>query len=61
MFPVRPDSGQRQAPLHLSPLRRQQQSPGMFGKIRSARFGPENPDVQSSDMDEEEELQLQIP
>ncbi|XP_068432373.1 coiled-coil domain-containing protein 102A [Clinocottus analis] len=48
---------------HLqSRLRRQQQSPGLFGKMRSARFGPENPDVQTSDMDEEEEeLQLQIP
>ncbi|XP_051798063.1 coiled-coil domain-containing protein 102A isoform X2 [Acanthochromis polyacanthus] len=48
---------------HLqSRLRRQQQSPGLFGKIRSARFSPENPDGPSSDMDEEEEeLQLQIP
>ncbi|XP_074523301.1 coiled-coil domain-containing protein 102A [Halichoeres trimaculatus] len=48
---------------HLqSRLRRQQQSPGLFGKIRSSRFGPENPDGPASDMDEEEEeLQLQIP
>uniref|UniRef100_A0A668V457 Coiled-coil domain-containing protein 102A n=1 Tax=Oreochromis aureus TaxID=47969 RepID=A0A668V457_OREAU len=48
---------------HLqSRLRRQQQSPGLFGKMRSARFGPENPDGPSSDVDEEdEELQLQIP
>lgn len=48
---------------HLqSRLRRQQQSPGLFGKIRSSRFGPENPDGPTSDMDEEEEeLQLQIP
>ncbi|XP_041641608.1 coiled-coil domain-containing protein 102A [Cheilinus undulatus] len=48
---------------HLqSRLRRQQQSPALFGKIRSARFGPENPDGPASDMDEEEEeLQLQIP
>ncbi|XP_035807116.1 coiled-coil domain-containing protein 102A isoform X3 [Amphiprion ocellaris] len=48
---------------HLqSRLRRQQQSPGLFGKMRSARFSPENPDGPSSDMDEEEEeLQLQIP
>ncbi|KAM9860970.1 coiled-coil domain-containing protein 102A [Aulostomus maculatus] len=48
---------------HLqSRLRRQQQSPSLFGKIRSARFSPDNPDAPTSDMDEEEEeLQLQIP
>uniref|UniRef100_A0A8D3AXD5 Coiled-coil domain-containing protein 102A n=1 Tax=Scophthalmus maximus TaxID=52904 RepID=A0A8D3AXD5_SCOMX len=47
---------------HLqSRLRRQQQSPGLFGKMRSARFSPENQESPSSDMDEEEELQLQIP
>uniref|UniRef100_A0A4W6CZ18 Coiled-coil domain-containing protein 102A n=1 Tax=Lates calcarifer TaxID=8187 RepID=A0A4W6CZ18_LATCA len=48
---------------HLqSRLRRQQQSPGLFGKMRSARFSPENPEGPTSDMDEEEEeLQLQIP
>ncbi|KAM4744465.1 coiled-coil domain-containing protein 102A [Anableps anableps] len=48
---------------HLqSRLRRQQQSPGLFGKMRSARFSPENPDGPRSDIDEEEEdLQLQIP
>ncbi|XP_055011000.1 LOW QUALITY PROTEIN: coiled-coil domain-containing protein 102A [Boleophthalmus pectinirostris] len=46
---------------HLqSRLRRQQQTPGLFGKIR--RFGSENPDGPSSDLDEEEEdLPLQIP
>ncbi|XP_072321523.1 coiled-coil domain-containing protein 102A [Eucyclogobius newberryi] len=46
---------------HLqSRLRRQQQSPGLFGKIR--RFGSENPDGPSSDLDEEEEdLPLQKP
>ncbi|XP_029904311.1 coiled-coil domain-containing protein 102A [Myripristis murdjan] len=48
---------------HLqSRLRRQQQTPALFGKMRSARFSPENPDGPTSDMDEEEEeLQLQIP
>uniref|UniRef100_A0A3P8V8P9 Coiled-coil domain-containing protein 102A n=1 Tax=Cynoglossus semilaevis TaxID=244447 RepID=A0A3P8V8P9_CYNSE len=49
---------------HLqSRLRRQQQNPGLFGKMRSARFGSENPDNLASDADEEEEeeLQLQIP
>lgn len=43
-------------------LRRQQQNPGLFGKMRSARFNPENPDGPSSDMDEgDDEMQLQIP
>uniref|UniRef100_A0A3Q3XCD9 Coiled-coil domain-containing protein 102A n=1 Tax=Mola mola TaxID=94237 RepID=A0A3Q3XCD9_MOLML len=48
---------------HLqSRFRRQQQNPGLFGKMRSARFSPENPDVRMSDMDgEDEQLQLQIP
>lgn len=47
---------------HLqSRLRRQQQNPGLFGKMRTSRFSPENPDGPASDMDEEdEELQLQI-
>lgn len=46
---------------HLqSRLRRQQQTPGLFGKIR--RFGSDNPDGPSSDLDEEEEdLPLQKP
>lgn len=46
---------------HLqSRLRRQQQTPGLFGKIR--RFGSDNPDGPSSDLDEEEDdLPLQIP
>lgn len=43
-------------------LRRQQQNPGLFGKMRTARYSPENPDSTNSDMDEEDdELQLQIP
>ncbi|XP_047437055.1 coiled-coil domain-containing protein 102A [Mugil cephalus] len=48
---------------HLqSRLRRQQQNPSLFGKMRSARFSPESPDGPGSDVDEEEEkLQLQIP
>ncbi|KAM6943267.1 coiled-coil domain-containing protein 102A [Xenentodon cancila] len=47
---------------HLqSRLRRQQHSPGFFGKMRTARFNPESADGPNSDMDEEEEeLQLQI-
>ncbi|KAM6976654.1 coiled-coil domain-containing protein 102A [Aplochiton taeniatus] len=44
---------------HLqSRLRRQQQNPGLFGKMRSARFGSEGPDGPPSDPDEEEELQI---
>ncbi|XP_061564144.1 coiled-coil domain-containing protein 102A [Cololabis saira] len=48
---------------HLqSRLRRQQHSPGFFGKMRTARFNPESSEGPNSDMDEEEEeLQLQIP
>ncbi|XP_068597969.1 coiled-coil domain-containing protein 102A [Brachionichthys hirsutus] len=50
---------------HLqSRLRRQQQNPGLFGKMRSTRFSPENSDGPSSNMDEDEDdedLQLQIP
>ncbi|XP_036951494.1 coiled-coil domain-containing protein 102A isoform X2 [Acanthopagrus latus] len=48
---------------HLqSRLRRQQQNPGLFGKMRTARFSAENQDGPASDMDEEDdELQLQIP
>ncbi|XP_038129747.1 coiled-coil domain-containing protein 102A [Cyprinodon tularosa] len=46
---------------HLqSRLRRQQQSPSLFGKIRSARFGTENADGPRNDIDDEEE-ELQIP
>ncbi|CAL8246686.1 unnamed protein product [Lota lota] len=46
---------------HLqSRLRRQQQNPGLFGKIRSSRFSQDNnPDGAHSDLDEEEE-ELQI-
>uniref|UniRef100_A0A8C7FSG8 Coiled-coil domain-containing protein 102A n=1 Tax=Oncorhynchus kisutch TaxID=8019 RepID=A0A8C7FSG8_ONCKI len=47
---------------HLQSRLRRQKSPGLFGKMRSARFSPENPDGPPSDPDEEEEeLQIQIP
>ncbi|XP_051507638.1 coiled-coil domain-containing protein 102A [Myxocyprinus asiaticus] len=51
---------------HLQSRLRRQQNPGLFGKMRtstSARFGPEDADGAPSDLDddEEEELQLQIP
>ncbi|XP_035275984.1 coiled-coil domain-containing protein 102A [Anguilla anguilla] len=46
---------------HLQSRLRRQQNPGLFAKIRSSRFGPENPDGPGSDPDdEEEELQIQI-
>ncbi|KAJ8247348.1 hypothetical protein GJAV_G00245260 [Gymnothorax javanicus] len=46
---------------HLQSRLRRQQNPGLFGKMRSSRFGPENPDGPASDPDdEEEELQIQI-
>lgn len=52
------DSG----PLRLSwnRLRRQQNIP-LFGKIRSSRFGPDNPGDTTSDLDEDEDLQIQVP
>ncbi|KAI1889941.1 hypothetical protein AGOR_G00168090 [Albula goreensis] len=46
---------------HLQSRLRRQQNPGLFGKMRSSRFGPENPEGPASDPDEEEEeLQIQI-
>lgn len=41
-------------------LRRQQNAP-LFGKIRSSRFGPDDPDDGTSDLDEDEDLQIQVP
>uniref|UniRef100_A0A8C3RS07 Coiled-coil domain-containing protein 102A n=1 Tax=Chelydra serpentina TaxID=8475 RepID=A0A8C3RS07_CHESE len=46
---------------HLqSRLRRQQNTP-LFGKIRSSRFGPDDADDGTSDLDEDEDLQIQVP
>uniref|UniRef100_A0A8C7BER5 Coiled-coil domain containing 102A n=1 Tax=Neovison vison TaxID=452646 RepID=A0A8C7BER5_NEOVI len=46
---------------HLqSRLRRQQQSAPLFGKIRSARFGTEEAGDGASDLDEDEDLQIQV-
>ncbi|XP_036400502.1 coiled-coil domain-containing protein 102A [Megalops cyprinoides] len=46
---------------HLQSRLRRQQNPGLFGKMRSSRFSPDNPDGPASDLDEEEEeLQIQI-
>uniref|UniRef100_A0A8C8VGP9 Coiled-coil domain-containing protein 102A n=1 Tax=Pelusios castaneus TaxID=367368 RepID=A0A8C8VGP9_9SAUR len=46
---------------HLqSRLRRQQNAP-LFGKIRSSRFGPDDAGDGTSDLDEDEDLQIQVP
>ncbi|XP_053458462.1 coiled-coil domain-containing protein 102A isoform X2 [Nycticebus coucang] len=46
---------------HLqSRLRRQQQNAPLFGKIRGARFGPEEAGDGASDLDEDEDLQIQV-
>lgn len=48
-------------PSALHPrLRRQQQNAPLFGKIRSARFGTEEAADGASDLDEDEDLQLQV-
>ncbi|XP_026975602.1 coiled-coil domain-containing protein 102A isoform X3 [Sagmatias obliquidens] len=44
-----------------SRLRRQQQNAPLFGKIRSARFGAEEAGDGASDLDEDEDLQIQLP
>nr|XP_060644325.1 coiled-coil domain-containing protein 102A [Anolis sagrei ordinatus] len=46
---------------HLqSRLRRQQNIP-IFGKIRGSRFDPDDPGDGTSDLDEDEDLQIQVP
>uniref|UniRef100_A0A8C5XKQ6 Coiled-coil domain-containing protein 102A n=1 Tax=Microcebus murinus TaxID=30608 RepID=A0A8C5XKQ6_MICMU len=46
---------------HLqSRLRRQQQNAPLFGKIRGARFGTEEAGDGASDLDEDEDLQIQV-
>ncbi|KAK1330673.1 hypothetical protein QTO34_010873 [Cnephaeus nilssonii] len=46
--------------VQLEQLRRQQQNAPLFGKIRSARFGPEEAGDGASDLDEDEDLQIQV-
>lgn len=46
--------------LSLGSLRRQQSTP-LFGKMRSARFGPDDAGDGTSDPDEDEDLQIQVP
>lgn len=41
-------------------LRRQQQNAPLFGKIRTARFGAEEAGDGASDLDEDEDLQIQV-
>lgn len=41
-------------------LRRQQQNAPLFGKIRSTRFGTEEAGDGASDLDEDEDLQIQV-
>lgn len=58
-------TGETHTLMPLSPpppsrLRRQQQSAPLFGKIRSARFGTEEAGDGASDLDEDEDLQIQV-
>ncbi|NWU78012.1 C102A protein, partial [Onychorhynchus coronatus] len=46
---------------HLQSRLRRQQSTPLFGKMRSARFGPEDAGDGTSDPDEDEDLQIQVP
>ncbi|XP_042677430.1 LOW QUALITY PROTEIN: coiled-coil domain-containing protein 102A [Centrocercus urophasianus] len=46
---------------HLQSRLRRQQSTPLFGKMRSARFGPDDPGDGTSDPDEDEDLQIQMP
>lgn len=45
---------------HPLRLRRQQQNAPLFGKIRSTRFGTEEAGDGASDLDEDEDLQIQV-
>ncbi|NXV78840.1 C102A protein, partial [Atlantisia rogersi] len=46
---------------HLQSRLRRQQSAPLFGKMRSARFGPDDAGDGTSDPDEDEDLQIQVP
>ncbi|NXJ54026.1 C102A protein, partial [Spizaetus tyrannus] len=46
---------------HLQSRLRRQQSTPLFGKMRSARFGPDDAGDGTSDPDEDEDLQIQVP
>ncbi|KAF1596094.1 UNVERIFIED_CONTAM: hypothetical protein FQV16_0003677, partial [Eudyptes robustus] len=46
---------------HLQSRLRRQQSTPLFGKMRSTRFGPDDTGDGTSDPDEDEDLQIQVP
>ncbi|NWI72134.1 C102A protein, partial [Dryoscopus gambensis] len=46
---------------HLQSRLRRQQSAPLFGKMRSARFSPDDAGDGTSDPDEDEDLQIQVP
>ncbi|NXV32988.1 C102A protein, partial [Rissa tridactyla] len=46
---------------HLQSRLRRQQSTPLFGKMRSTRFGPDDTGDVTSDPDEDEDLQIQVP
>ncbi|KAM6380623.1 coiled-coil domain-containing protein 102A [Pluvialis apricaria] len=46
---------------HLQSRLRRQQSTPLFGKMRSSRFGPDDAGDGTSDPDEDEDLQIQVP
>ncbi|KFQ13015.1 Coiled-coil domain-containing protein 102A, partial [Leptosomus discolor] len=46
---------------HLQSRLRRQQSTPLFGKMRSARFSPDDTGDGTSDPDEDEDLQIQVP
>ncbi|NXX82557.1 C102A protein, partial [Urocolius indicus] len=46
---------------HLQSRLRRQQSTPLFGKMRGARFGPDDAGDGTSDPDEDEDLQIQVP
>ncbi|KAM6064575.1 coiled-coil domain-containing protein 102A isoform 2-T2 [Theristicus caerulescens] len=46
---------------HLQSRLRRQQSTPLFGKMRSVRFGPDDAGDGTSDPDEDEDLQIQVP
>ncbi|XP_043937434.1 coiled-coil domain-containing protein 102A [Protopterus annectens] len=45
---------------HLQSRLRRQQNPTLFGKIRSSRYSQGDPNEENSDLDEDEELQIQV-
>ncbi|XP_069510263.1 coiled-coil domain-containing protein 102A [Ambystoma mexicanum] len=46
---------------HVQSRLRRQQQPPLFGKMRGARFGSDDPEDATSDQEEDEDLQIQVP